>query len=75
MGDMMNKLKKTAALAVMVGGMALSGGIAHGDDTQSIGSFCAAKSSDAIGNLQALQCDQDFDAGTAFGVVPVVPLP
>ena len=72
----MNKLKKTAALAVMVGGMALSGGGAHADDhTQSIGNFCAAKSSDATGvNLQALQCNQDFDAGTAFGV-PVVPVP
>jgi hypothetical protein len=73
----MNKLKKTAAVAVMVGGMALGGGIAHGDDnTQSIGNVCAAKSSDAIaGNLQALKCNQDFDAGAAFaptqGVVPV----
>lgn len=76
----MNKLKKTAAVAVMVGGMALGGGVAQGDDnTQSIGSFCAAKSSDAIGNLQVLKCNQDFDAGAAFapvtGVVPVPPGP
>jgi hypothetical protein len=35
---MMAKLKKAAAVAVMVGGMVLSGGVAHGGDH--IGNFC-----------------------------------
>ncbi|GHH83010.1 hypothetical protein [Streptomyces capitiformicae] len=64
----MNKLKKAAAVTFMVGGMALGGGVAHGDDdTQAIGNVCAVSPSGAVaGNLQALRCNQDFDAGAAF---------
>jgi len=60
----MNKLKKAAAVSFMVGGMALGGGVAHGDDnTQTIGSVCAVSPSGAVaGNLQVLRCNQDFDA-------------
>ncbi|MET7607766.1 hypothetical protein ABZU45_32425 [Streptomyces avermitilis] len=58
----MSKLKKVAAVAVMVGGMALGGGVAnaaggHGlDDPADI----------IIGNLQPVNCHQDFDGGLAF---------
>ena len=60
-GDVMNKLKKAAAVAVMVGGLGLVGGgvaSAHGGDYDDpFGS--------AIDNLQIVDCEQSFDA-TAF---------
>ncbi|MGW7041558.1 hypothetical protein ACWGDT_02330 [Streptomyces avermitilis] len=79
----MNKLKKTAAVAVMVGGMALGGGVAHGDDNnQTISNSCTVIGPDAgdghryvghadviIGNLQAMQCKQEFDGGAAFAPI------
>ncbi|MET7609339.1 hypothetical protein [Streptomyces avermitilis] len=57
----MSKLKKVAAVAVMVGGMALGGGAAAhaGDDPSGV----------IIGNLQAVDCDQDFAGGAAFAPV------
>ncbi|MEU9368170.1 hypothetical protein AB0D71_26465 [Streptomyces avermitilis] len=79
----MNKLKKATAVAVMVGGVTLGGGVAHSDDNnQTIGNFCTVIGPDAgdgdryggqadviIGNLQAVQCNQEFDGGAAFAPV------
>ncbi|MET7855245.1 hypothetical protein [Streptomyces avermitilis] len=61
----MSKLKKVAAVAVMVGGMALGGGVAnaaggHGYDDPA-GLF--------IPNLQAVNCNQEFDGGLAFAPI------
>jgi hypothetical protein len=63
----MQKLKKAAAVAVMVGGLGLVGGgvaSAHGghdyDDFPS-----------AVNNLQVVDCDQSFDGGAAFTNAPV----
>ncbi|GGX86120.1 hypothetical protein [Streptomyces anandii] len=51
----MNKLKKAAAVAVMVGGIGLAGGgVASADDGN---------------NLQGVECEQSFDGGTAFAPV------
>ncbi|MFJ8508801.1 hypothetical protein [Streptomyces avermitilis] len=61
----MSKLKKVAAVAVMVGGMALGGGVAHAGD----GPLYDDPSGVIIGNLQAVNCDQEFEGGAAF--VPV----
>ncbi|MET7848714.1 hypothetical protein [Streptomyces avermitilis] len=61
----MSKLKKVAAVAVMVGGMALGGGAAHAagghgfDDPTDV----------IIGNLQAVNCHQEFDGGLAFAPI------
>ncbi|MFE9999458.1 hypothetical protein [Streptomyces avermitilis] len=61
----MSKLKKVAAVAVMVGGMALGGGVAnaaggHGlDDPSGV----------IIGNLQAVNCDQEFTGGAVFAPI------
>ncbi|MET7688847.1 hypothetical protein ABZT06_12875 [Streptomyces sp. NPDC005483] len=55
----MQKLKKVAAVAVMVGGLGLVGGgvaSAHGHD----GDYPSA-----VDNLQVVDCDQDFSP-TAF---------
>jgi hypothetical protein len=61
----MNKLKKAAAVAVMVGGLGLVGGgvaSAHGGDYDDpFGS--------AIDNLQIVDCEQSFDGGTALAPV------
>ncbi|MFF0001057.1 hypothetical protein [Streptomyces avermitilis] len=62
----MSKLKKVAAVAVMVGGMALGGGAAaHAGD----GPLYYDPSGLIIGNLQAVHCDQDFDGGAAFAPI------
>jgi hypothetical protein len=67
----MQKLKKAAAVALMVGGLGLvGGGVAsaqggHDYDEQ----FPAA-----VDNLQVVDCEQDFDAGAAFINAPVVAL-
>ncbi|WP_405644427.1 hypothetical protein [Streptomyces sp. NBC_00019] len=59
----MHKLKKAAAVAVMVGGIGLVGGgvasanVGHGSD----GPYPYDVVSD---NLQVQECDQDFDGGT-----------
>lgn len=71
----MTKIKKAAAVAVMVGGMALSGGVAHGDDHYSFGNSCTViraigpdsgngqgqdePSDVSIGNAQSVKCNQD----------------
>ncbi|MDQ0601618.1 hypothetical protein QF037_005963 [Streptomyces canus] len=62
----MNKLKKTAAVAIMVGGLGLVGGgvaSAHGGDYD--GPF-------AVDNLQVVECEQSFDGGTAFAASPTI---
>jgi hypothetical protein len=59
----MHKLKKAAALALMVGGIGLVGsGVAsaHGGD------YDDPFPNIAINNLQAVDCDQAFDGGLAF---------
>ncbi|MFI9339931.1 hypothetical protein ACIG0D_01440 [Streptomyces sp. NPDC052773] len=58
----MDKLKKAAAVAVMVGGMALGGGVAHadgGDDYKDAADI-------VLGNVQIVECDQDFNGGALF---------
>ncbi|MEV5433861.1 hypothetical protein [Streptomyces sp. NPDC052701] len=61
----MDKLKKAAAVAVMVGGMALGGGVAHADD-----GYDHKDAADlVIGNLQVVECAQEFEGGVLF--VPV----
>ncbi|MGW7045994.1 hypothetical protein ACWGDT_25545 [Streptomyces avermitilis] len=58
----MSKFKKVAAVAVMVGGMALGGGVAQACD----GPLYDDPSGVVIGNLQAVNCDQEFEGGAAF---------
>ncbi|MDH6623511.1 hypothetical protein M2271_001298 [Streptomyces sp. LBL] len=54
----MHKLKKAAAVAVMVGGIGL------------IGSGVASANGDpSIDNLQLVDCEQSFDGGLAFAPV------
>ncbi|MET8943913.1 hypothetical protein ABZX30_10045 [Streptomyces sp. NPDC004542] len=67
-GDTMHKLKKAAAVAVMVGGLGLvGGGVAsagtghHGVDPDPGGLF--------INNLQAVECHQSFEGGLAFAPI------
>ncbi|MGX5182686.1 hypothetical protein ACWKT5_07645 [Streptomyces avermitilis] len=61
----MSKFKKVAAVAVMVGGMALGGGVAnaaggHGyDDPADL----------FIPNLQTVNCNQEFEGGLAFAPI------
>ncbi|WP_217545739.1 hypothetical protein [Streptomyces sp. GbtcB6] len=56
----MQKLKKAAAVALMVSGIGVAGGgIASANDGPEV----------AIRNLQVAQCHQDFDAGAAFAPV------
>ncbi|MDQ0930679.1 hypothetical protein [Streptomyces turgidiscabies] len=66
-GDVMNKLKKAAAVAVMVGGLGLVGGgvasASGGDYDDPFGS--------AVDNLQIVECEQSFDGGTAFAAAPI----
>ncbi|MFF9812060.1 hypothetical protein [Streptomyces sp. NPDC014006] len=67
-GETMQKLKKVAAVAVMVGGIGLVGGgvaSAHGGQDYD-GSL------PYVHNLQVVDCDQDFDGGTAFANTPAV---
>jgi hypothetical protein len=55
----MHKFKKAAAVAAMVGGLGLvSSGVASANDDPF-----------DINNLQVVDCEQNFDAGTAF--IPV----
>ena len=71
-GDVMNKFKKAAAVAVMVGGLGLvGGGVAnatggHGYD----GPFPDV----AIDNLQVVDCEQSFDGGAAVTPTVVGPI-
>ncbi|MEV5433860.1 hypothetical protein [Streptomyces sp. NPDC052701] len=63
----MNKFQKVAAVAVMVGGMALGGGVAHADD----GKDGKDLTDLIIGNVQIVECEQEFDGGLAFAPVQV----
>ena len=58
----MIKLKKVAAVVVMVGGMALGGGVAHAGN----GHGYDDPSGVIIGNLQDVHCDQDFSGGGVY---------
>ncbi|MFF7983442.1 hypothetical protein ACFZDK_30720 [Streptomyces sp. NPDC007901] len=56
----MQKLKKAAAVALMVSGIGIAGsGIASANDGPEV----------FIDNLQVARCHQDFDAGAAFAPV------
>jgi hypothetical protein len=70
-GDVMQKLKKVAAVAVMVGGLGLAGGgvaSAHGghdyDEQYPV----------AVDNLQVVDCEQTFETGAAFTNLGVGPI-
>ncbi|MEV5144073.1 hypothetical protein AB0L14_06405 [Streptomyces sp. NPDC052727] len=66
-GETMQKLKKAAAVAVMVSGIGLAGGgvaSAHGGHDYD-GPL------PYVHNLQVVDCDQSFDAGAAFFNAPV----
>jgi hypothetical protein len=63
----MNKFQKVAAVAVMVGGMALGGGVAHADDGKDYKDLNGL----LIGNLQFVQCEQEFNGGVLFAPVQV----
>ncbi|MDL5201667.1 hypothetical protein [Streptomyces sp. ALI-76-A] len=64
----MHKLKKAAAVAVMVGGMGLvGGGVASADG----GHDYDEKFPFAVNNLQVVDCEQDFDGGLLFTNAPV----
>ncbi|MDQ1029148.1 hypothetical protein QF035_006730 [Streptomyces umbrinus] len=64
----MNKLKKAAAVAVMVGGLGLAGG---GVASASGGGDYDDPFPFAVDNLQVVECEQTFDAGTGFIASPV----
>ncbi|MFG2380396.1 hypothetical protein [Streptomyces avermitilis] len=61
----MSTFKKVAAVAVMVGGMALGGGVAHACD----GPVYDLPSGVSIDNLQTVKCTQEFEGGAAFAPV------
>ncbi len=63
----MQKLKKAAAVALMVGGLGMVGGgvaSAHGGHDYDDAPF-------AVNNLQVVDCEQSFDGGTLFTNAPV----
>ncbi|UUU22208.1 hypothetical protein [Streptomyces sp. DSM 40750] len=61
-GDVMNKLKKTAALVAVVGGLGLAGsGVASAND----GPFPVP-----VDNLQVVKCEQSFASESLFTSVP-----
>ncbi|MDQ0930680.1 hypothetical protein [Streptomyces turgidiscabies] len=66
-GDVMNKLKKTAAVVAMVGGLGLVGsGVASANGGHDYdGPF-------AVDNLQVVKCKQSFDGGTLFAAAPAI---
>ncbi|MFF8228871.1 hypothetical protein [Streptomyces caelestis] len=69
----MDKLKKAAAVAVMVGGMALGGGVAHADGGHDYYKGYKDAGDIVIGNLQSVNCEQEVGDVTAVPVeVPVV---
>jgi hypothetical protein len=79
-GEVMSAFKKVAAVAVMVGGMALGGGVAHAgdgddykhgykDDYKHGYKYEDYKDYFLLGNLQVVDCDQDFNAGAAFAPI------
>ncbi|MET7855186.1 hypothetical protein AB0D78_41195 [Streptomyces avermitilis] len=61
----MNKIKKAAAVAVMAGGMALGGGAAHAAGGHGLDDPAGV----IIGNLQTVNCHQEFEGGAAFAPV------
>ncbi|WP_053750292.1 hypothetical protein [Streptomyces sp. MMG1533] len=64
----MHKFKKAAAVAAMVGGLGLvGGGVASANGGHDYDDL-----SDVGGNVQAVDCDQEFDAGLAPVEVPTV---
>ncbi|MEV5318031.1 hypothetical protein AB0K92_10270 [Streptomyces sp. NPDC052687] len=67
----MKKFQKAAAVAAMVGGMALSGGVAHACDKDAPE---AKPSGLSLDNLQLVECDQEFNGGLIFAPVQVTVL-
>ncbi|MDX3454726.1 hypothetical protein PV396_22745 [Streptomyces sp. ME02-8801-2C] len=68
-GDVMNKLKKAAAVAVMVSGLGLVGG---GVASANGGHDYDDPFGSAIDNLQIVECDQTFDGGSLFTASPPI---
>ncbi|WP_150135617.1 hypothetical protein [Streptomyces hyaluromycini] len=63
-GDIMQKLKKAAAVAVMVGGIGLvGGGVASAGEGHYSDPYPGGF---AVNNLQLADCQQSFDGGAAF---------
>ena len=56
-GDAMHNLKKAAAVALMVGGIGLGG--------SGVASAHGAVGDPYVDNRQVVECDQEFDGGTA----------
>ncbi|WP_338898215.1 hypothetical protein WBG99_23575 [Streptomyces sp. TG1A-60] len=65
-GDVMNKFKRAAAVAAMVGGLGLAGG---GVASANGGDYYDVPFPFAVGNLQVVECDQEFDGGAAFAPI------
>jgi hypothetical protein len=68
-GDVMQKLKKVAAVAVMVGGLGLAGG---GVASANGGHDYDEQFPVAVDNLQVVDCEQAFETGALFTNVPAV---
>ncbi|WP_338898216.1 hypothetical protein WBG99_23580 [Streptomyces sp. TG1A-60] len=65
----MNKFKRAAAVAAMVGGLGLAGG---GVASANGGDYYDVPFPFAVDNLQVVECDQEFDGGAAVEA-PVTP--
>ncbi|MFE9773072.1 hypothetical protein ACFYOV_15605 [Streptomyces sp. NPDC005931] len=67
-GDAMQKLKKVATVAVMVGGLGLvGGGVASANAAHGLGDY---PDDIAVNNLQVVECEQSFDSDTLTLVGP-----
>ncbi|WP_338898218.1 hypothetical protein WBG99_23590 [Streptomyces sp. TG1A-60] len=62
----MNKFKRAAAVAAMVGGLGLAGG---GVASAYCDGDYDAPAPSAVDNLQVVECEQEFDGGLAFAPV------
>ncbi|WP_338898217.1 hypothetical protein WBG99_23585 [Streptomyces sp. TG1A-60] len=62
----MNKFKRAAAVAAMVGGLGLAGG---GVASANGGDYYDVPAPFAVDNLQVVECEQEFDGGLAFAPV------
>ncbi len=67
----MQKLKKAAAVALMVGGLGLAGGSVASAQGGHGGHDYDEQFPAVVDNLQVVDCDQSFDGGLAFANLPV----